>query len=56
MLQLISLEVKILQGFEYSSKLSQIYLYLLKFCWAFWRYRLNKSTSNMQNKNSASDS
>lgn len=43
MLQLISLEVKIFQGFEYSSKLSQIYLYLLNFYWAFWRGRLNKS-------------
>lgn len=43
MLQLISPEVKILQGFEYSSKLSQIYL--LNFCWGFWRCRLNKSNS-----------
>lgn len=41
-----SLEVKILQDFEDSSKLSQIYLYLLNFCWAFWGCRLNKSISN----------
>lgn len=40
MLQLISLEVKILQGFEYSSKLSQIYL--LNFCRAFWGCRLTE--------------
>lgn len=46
MLQLISLEVKIFQGFEYSSKLSQIYLYLLNFPWAFWRCRLNKGASS----------
>lgn len=45
----ISLEFKIPQGFGSSSKLSQIYLYLLDFCWAFWRCKLNKSIPSRWN-------